>query len=234
MAGKASNGPGAYDSRNPQYAGQMADSPEYGMPDSAYAAPDINRDSPYTDAFGWSPSTRIQVNGTPDAMRENLYPVRDVRPTPNQAPEVWYNPIDADDKQRHGVEEIDANGWEETKGRYVVGRNARDTPPPENRITQQRSPRTYSFLRPFDQKSKGNGARHLNGNHFSMADHRREYEVLGMRPWSQHRNTYRVDPAPWDADMYDVPPESTMGVVTQGRIQAVDVPQMPGNNSYRL
>lgn len=235
MAGKTSSGPGAYDSRNPGYAGQSSDIPQYGMPDSAYAAPDINRDAPYTDAFGWSASTRIQVNGTPDAMRENLYPVRDVRPTPNEAPGVWYSPIDADDRQRHSVEEIDANGWDENKGTpYRVGRNARDTPPPETRLTERMSPRRYSFLRPWDQGSKGNGARTLNGNHFSMADHRREYEVLGMRPWSQHRNTYRVDPAPWDADMYDVPPESTIGAVTQGRIQAVEVPESSSNRSFRL
>jgi len=235
MAGKkASKGPGAYTSRNPEFAGQYSDVPEYGMPDSAYAAPDVNRDAPYTDTFGWSASTRIQVNGTPDAMRENLFPVRDVRPTPNKAPKDWYQPLDADDQTRHSVEDIDANGWEEKKDRYKIGPDPRWNPPAENRVTQKLSPRRYSFTRPFDQRSKGNGARTLNGNHFSMADHRREYEVLGMRPWSQHRNTYRVDPAPWDADMYDVPPESTIGAVTQGRVQAVEIQENLGSNSYRL
>ena len=101
-------------------------------------------------------------------------------------------------------------------------------------MTEKLSPRRYSFTRPFDQGTKGNGARQLNGQHFSMADHRRDYPILGMRPWNQHRNTYRVDPAPWDAEMYDVPPESTMGAVTNGRIQAVDVPGDSGNRSYRL
>lgn len=234
MAGKAKSGPGAYDSRNPEFAGQQSDTPEYGMPDSAFAAPDINRDSPYTDAFGWSPTTRIQVNGTPDAMRENLYPVRDVRPTPNESPVNWYRPLDADDAQRHSVEDVDANGWEEQKAQYRAAPDPRLNPPAETRLTERMSPRRYSFTRPFDQGSKGNGARSLTGNHFSMADHRREYEVLGMRPWSQHRNTYRVDPAPWDADMYDVPPESTMGAMTQGRVQAVDIQETPGNRSFRL
>jgi len=163
-----------------------------------------------------------------------LFPVRDVRPTPNKAPKDWYQPLDADDQTRHSVEDIDANGWEEKKDRYKIGPDPRWNPPAENRVTQKLSPRRYSFTRPFDQRSKGNGARTLNGNHFSMADHRREYEVLGMRPWSQHRNTYRVDPAPWDADMYDVPPESTIGAVTQGRVQAVEIQENLGSNSYRL
>lgn len=235
MAGKkASPKTGAYDARNPEFAGQMNSAPEYGMPDSAYAAPDLHSDAPYTDTFGWGPKTRIGVETTPDAMRENQFPVRDVRPTPTQSPQQWYSPIDADDRERHSVEDQDANGWEEQKARYKMGPDARWDPPAENRVTQRMSPRRYSFTRPFDQLSKGNGARHLNGNHFSMADHRREYEVLGMQPWGTRRNTYRVDPAPWDADMYDVPPESTIGAVTQGRVQAVDIPSDSGNRSFRL
>lgn len=234
MAGNASNKAGAYAARNPEYAGQYSDTPEYGLPDSAYAAPDINRDSPYTDTFGWGPKTRIGVDSTPDAMREMQAPVRDVRPTPNRPPEDWYRPLDADDAQRHSQEDVNAVGWTEQKGSYRVGVNARETPPPENRVTQRMSPRRYSFTRLFDQRSKGNGARTLNGNHFSMADHRRDYEILGMQPWGARRNTYRVDPAPWDADMYDVPPADTIGVQTQGRIQAVEIPETLNSRSYRL
>lgn len=232
MAGNAN--PSGYDSRNPEYAGQYASAPEYGTPSSAYAAPDIHRDAPYNDEPGWSPKTRISVEGTPDAMREFQAPVRDVRPDPSSSPVRHYGPLDADDARRHSVEEITANGWVEQKAQYKIGPDPRWNPPAETRVTEQMSPRTYSFVRPFDQGQKGTGARTFNGNHFSMADHRREYEILGMRPWSQHRNTYRVDPAPWDADMYDVPPESTMGNLTQGRIQAVDVPAYPGNRSFRL
>lgn len=214
-------------------AGEYSNAPDYGTPNSAYAAPDVHRDAPYNDEFGWGPKTRISVENTPDAMREFAAPVRDFRPDGAGSPKPFYAQRDADGKQRESVTDQDANGWNEKKDRYKIGPDPRWNPPAETRVTEQLSPRSYSFTRPFDQGTKGNGARQLNGQHFSMADHRREYPILGMRPWGSNRNTYRVDPAPWDADMYDVPPESTMGAVTNGRIQAVDVPDS-GGRSYRL
>lgn len=234
MAGGTKKGSsGAYDARVTN-AGEYSDVPTYGMPDSAYAAPDVSADAPYNDEFGWSAKTRIGVESTPDAMRELQYPVRDVRPPGNESPIPYYAGLDADEKLRESVTDQDANGWVEKKDRYKIGPDPRWNPPAETRVTEQLSPRRYSFTRPFDQGTKGNGARQLNGMHFSMADHRREYEILGMKPWSSTRNTYRVDPAPWDADMYDVPPESTIGAVTNGRVQAVDIPNESGNRSYRL
>lgn len=232
--GKQSRKPqnGAYTSHAGN-AGDYADAPEYGQPDTAYAAPDIHRDAPYNDEFGWGPRTRISVENTPDAMREFAAPVRDFRVNPENQYD-FYRQRDADEKQRESVTDQDGNGWDEKKDRYKIGPDPRWNPPAETRVTEKLSPRRYSFTRPFDQGTKGNGARQLNGQHFSMADHRRDYPILGMRPWNQHRNTYRVDPAPWDAEMYDVPPESTMGAVTNGRIQAVDVPGDSGNRSYRL
>jgi len=223
----------AYDARVTG-AGEYSTVPEYGRPDSAYAAPDIHRDAPYNDEFGWGPKTRLGVESTPDAMREMSAPVRDVRPPGNQNPKPFYAAQSVDEDKRESVTDQDANGWNEKKDRYKIGPDPRWNPPAETRPTEKLSPRSYSFTRPFDQGTKGNGARTLNGMHFSMADHRREYEILGMKPWAQSRNTYRVDPAPWDADMYDVPPASTEGTYVNGRIQAVDVPYSNSDRSYRL
>lgn len=234
MAGESTQSSNAYGARNPQFAGQYADAPDYGTPSSAYAAPDLHKDAPYNDEFGWGPKTRISVSGTPDAMREFQVPVREYGPGDNEPPGLFYSRLDAEEASRHSVENQDADGWTVRKARYQIGPDPRWNPPAETRVTEQMAPRSYSFTRPFDQGTKGNGARQLNGLHFSMADHRREYDVMGMRPWSQHRNTYRVDPAPWDADMYDVPPEQSIGTVSQGRIQAVEIPEYPGNRSYRL
>jgi len=231
MAGGAQ--PNPYGANASEYAGQYANATDYGMPNSAYASPGLNVDAPYNDEFGWGPSPRISVENTPDAMRLGSFPTRTVRPNANDAPGVFYRPIDAEEKHRHSVEDQDANGWDEKKSRYQIGPDPRWNPPAETRVTERMSPRSYSFVRPFDQGTKGNGARQLNGMHFSMADHRREYDILGMRAWGAHRNTYRVDPAPWDADMYDVPPEQSFGTVMQGRIQAVDVPDS-GGRSFRL
>lgn len=231
MAGGAQ--PNPYGANSAEYAGQYANASDYGSPSNAYAAPGPGTDAPYNDEFGWGPSPRISVGSTPDAMRVQSFPVRTFRPDDNDAPGVFYRPLDADDKARHAVEEQDANGWDEKKSRYVIGPDPRWNPPSETRVTERMAPTSYSFVRPFDQESKGNGARSLNGIHMSMADHRREFEVLGMRPWSAHRNTYRVDPTPWDADMYDVPPEQSIGTISQARVQAINVPDS-ANRAFRL
>jgi len=231
MAGGSS--PNPYGANVSEYAGQYGNAAEYGSPSSAYAAPGPGTDAPYTDTFGWGPSPRISVDSTPDAMRVQDFPIRQMRPAGNEAPERYYGPLDADEKKRHSVEDQNANGWDEKKSQYKIGPDPRWNPPAETRLTERMSPNSYSFTRPFDQGTKGNGARQLNGVHMSMADHRREYDILGMRPWAAHRNTYRVDPTPWDADIYDVPPADTVGAPIQGRIQAVDVPES-ANRAYRL
>lgn len=215
----------------PDYPGQYANVPEFGAPNRAFSAP--FKDAPYNDEFGWAPKPRISVENIPDAMRIQQFPVRTVRPGADQPPEEFYRPIDEDDKKRHSVEDQDANSWEIKKSQHKLGPDPRWNPPNETRITEKLSPRSYSFTRPFDQGSKGNGARTFNGVHMSMADHRRDYEILGMKPWAPHRNTYRIEPAPWDADLYDVPPESTIGTSVQGRIKAVDIPPS-GNQAFRL
>jgi hypothetical protein len=69
------------------------------------------------------------------------------------------------------------------------------------------NPRTYFFWRPFETNQPKMGARRLNGIHFSMADHRRDYEILGMEPAKTRRNTYRLEPTPWDTNLVDYPPE---------------------------
>jgi hypothetical protein len=242
MAGGASPNPSAFTTRAPDYAGQYGDTPDWGTPNNAYAAPDVHTDAPYNDEFGWAARTRISVESTPDAMREMEFPVRYNVPHNGTPPTAFYRPLDADEKARESETDQDGNGWLIRKNWKPVNRNnPRETPPPETRPTERMGPTTYSFTRPFDQLNRGNSqdgeigsARHLNGMHFSMADHRREYEILGMQPWGRHRNTYRIDPAPWDADMYDVPPADTIGVQTHARIQAVDIPEQFGNRSYRL
>lgn len=231
MAGGAQ--PNPFGANTSQYAGQYGNAAEYGSPSSDYATSGPGTDAPYNDEFGWAPRPRISVDDTPDAMRVGGFPTRTMRPKADEAPGVYYRPLDADEKARHSVESQDADGWSELKGQYKIGPDPRWNPPAETRVTERMSPSSYSFTRPFDQGAKGNGARTLNGMHFSMADHRREYDILGMRPWGMHRNTYRVDPTPWDADMYDVPPPSTTANVTQGRIQAIDVPDS-ANRAYRL
>jgi hypothetical protein len=213
----------------------------------AYAVPGVEDLGPYTRTQGWSPELETSAGGTPAANRLGLMPLYSRTVPAGQSPDAYYRKLDADDLNRHRQEVIDADGWDEQKqlpgdsnpGSSVYARwapNPRATPVPEDRPTMRMSPRTYSFMRPFDQLNRAYGdvvvgsARRLNGVHFSMADHRREYPILGMRPVQQRRNTYRIEPPPWDADMVDVPENEP--TVQSARISSPELPYP--SRSFRL
>lgn len=200
-------------------------------PRGAFAAPDIADDAPYVDSpsGAWSPTPRTSVSGYPDAHRLGVTPVRDFKPSPTDPPEIFYNARDRDTAARHSVETVDADGWTEHKGGSgkPYARNAEANRPPETRPTMAMAPRSYFFTRPMGPKF----SRDFNGEHFSMADHRREYEILGMAPVRSSRNTFRLEPKPWDTNIVDMPTEST---IPNGKVIAVEVPPATGNRSYRL
>lgn len=195
------------------------------LPDNAYNE---------TDSRGewdrWAPDLDTSTIGTPDARRNNTIPLHQTYPTPGKPPENWYERRFGNNLKRHRrVETVDGDGWHMYRGdmtRKRAAPDARRTPPPEPRVTSDLAPTTYSYTRPFDQTP----ARHLNGNHFSMADHRRTYEVYGMAPVYSRRNTYRADPVPWDTDIVDRPVEWDE---TSARIRQIDVPDAAGR-SWRL
>lgn len=217
--------------------------------ESHYAVPSPeDAGAPYS-GFGWAPSLRLSPATIPDTSRLGTTPRHDYRPDPTRPPEEFWNRTgEADRRVRYDESEHqEAVGWAETKvrpgdmspGISVYARwapNPRSTPPPEPRVTQQLSPANYSYTRPFDQLNRGNAqdglmgsARHLSGQHFSMADHRREYPILGMAPQRARRNTYRIEPAPWDADIVDMPEQPH---VTEARVMSPDVEYT--SRSWRL
>jgi hypothetical protein len=190
------------------------------------------KDAPYTDEAGnnWAPGTSEAFSAGNDAHRLGRSLVRSMYPSPTETPEAYYAPLDADDKARHAVEYQDADGWTEAKN--GSGKRAAPNPesirPPETRPTMQMAPTTYTFTRPFDQHAE----RTFNGLHFSMADHRRTYDILGMEPVRSRRNTFRIEPPNWDSNITDMPPE--MPPPTGRPIQAVEIPQPFEARSYRL
>ena len=213
-------------------------SPDYPQTETGrYAAPGYDEDAPWNDEQGWSPSLRVSPTSEPDSARLGTTPLRQYRPDGSRAPEEFWDPIDKDDRQRHSVEDVDANGWSESKGisggdkRWEY--NPRLHPPPEPRLTNLLSPRTYSFTRPFLTNTPKISARLFTGEHFSMADHRRTYDIGGMAPAKHRRNTWRIDPTPWDVDYVDVPPDTTPDV-PQARLQSVEVAYGNGNRNWRL
>lgn len=200
--------------------------PEYANPQhGAYAVPSLESGDAYNDEFGWSVrSLRPSAVEVPSAQRLGSIPRRDYRPDPVRPPQEFWDKLGADLMGRHTVEKIDADGWTESKGITASDRrwapNPRSVPVPESRPTQQMAPTQYSFWRPFDNYSK----RTFNGMHFSMADHRREYPILGMNPVVSRRNTYRLEPEPWDTNIVDVAPTAPM---PQARVESAEIPFGP-------
>jgi hypothetical protein len=202
---------------------------------AAYAVPGPG--APVNNPLGWAPTgLRPSTQEYPSAQRTGDFARIDMRPDPGSPPEFYWQPRDRDERTRHSVEEQDADGWTEQKGFKKVGRNARDTPPPEDRPTMSMAPSTYTFTRPFDQERtygdvRIHWARQMNGTHFSMADHRRDYPILGMAPANRvRRNTYRLMPAPWDTNLIDLPPDA--GSAPYERVRSQEVSQV--QRSYRL
>lgn len=199
----------------------------------AFAVPALEEGAPYVDdpGNGWAPP----VYRMPPGGSQQVY---DYRADPAH-PRDTYRYRDADDSRRHSVEDQDADGWQEQKGGSgkAIAPDPRRNPPPEDRLTMKMAPRSYSFTRPFDQLNRSYGdaqvgtARQLNGVHFSMADHRRTYDILGMAPAQRtRRNTYRLMPPPWDTNLVDLPPEMEL---PNARVRSVEIPPS-GNRSYRL
>jgi hypothetical protein len=177
--------------------------------------------------IGWAPSLIDQPGGTPDPQRIEELPRTDRRANLRN-PFAWWRKLDEDTSQRESATSTQAIGFTETKGQRTRAPDPRWTPPNESRLTQQMSPHTYIFTRPFDQTI----ARRLNGQHVSLADNRRQYEILTMRPVTMRRNTYRVEPTPWDTDIVDQPINATEGR-PQARLSAPDIPPNP-RSAYRL
>lgn len=208
------------------------DAPTYAPPNSgAYAVPAPNRDAENgvmdSPIGAWAPELRAFPGGTPDPQRLGRMPVRDFRPNPAQAPERFFSANGAEFMQRHNAEMQDADGWTEAKGGSgkPTARDPRAIPPPEPRPTSRLAPRTYTFLRTL-----WGAPLRLNGLHFSMADHRRDYPILGTQPVRTWRNTFRIEPTPWDADMIDMPPNS----VTDIPFAVFESVEVPAVNPWRL
>lgn len=100
--------------------------------------------------------------------------------------------------------------------------------------TWRTNPNKFDNYDVFDSNTsyRTTGARYNNGTHYSMAVHQTltpyHSQVDGGTPTRQLRNTYRLDPQPWDATNTDGP-ANTPTYQTQTNVGAVSYGQ-----SYRL
>lgn len=143
-----------------------------------------------------------------------------IQPVTN--PDSVYIQRSINDHYRYPLNDLARNGWRTVPDRYyekeklysdpdlypaeqqayVPDSDPRWVPPPVDRPVKTQS--TYRFYRqsfgldvPYPLVNKG--------NHFSMADHRRNYPVFGMSPEAPSRNTYRTQPPPRDVTIQDRP-----------------------------
>jgi hypothetical protein len=199
----------------------------------------LSENPPYNDEFGWSPGRYDS-----DPYRLGGMPLRDDRPPAHQPPEHFYGKLDHEHAHRHKVEHQETTGIVETKqgfgypspvrGAHRFADDPRAKPPGEPRVTSLLSPHSYIFTRPYGQDTIKVGERSFNGHHFSMADHRRNYSdhLDGMAPTMRRRNTYRLNPAPWDAYLVDYPPPNDRFIRME--TEPTTVPHGSPAGSYRL
>lgn len=90
------------------------------------------------------------------------------------------------------------------------------------RLTTRINPNPWEYTRDWDNQGevyRGSGARYLNGEHYSMAKHGSlnpfEGQTNGMAPVQTRRNTYRLDPSPWDEGLTDSPDNTPGYSMTQ-------------------
>lgn len=171
-----------------------------------YSVPDIpeSTDPTYVDgAYATELNVAGSPTGTPDDIRIGT---RKRPPNSPQDPEVYHRRYN-EFYQRLAVERTDVN-WHVQQ--YKV-------PAPQVPIwTQERlptrptadlAPMPYMFRRPEHRPRNIKDA--IDGTaveHFSMADHRRTWEIMGQKPQGGIGiNTYRAPVRPWDENNF-IPP----------------------------
>lgn len=191
-----------------------------------YAVPDIpeSTDPDYTD--GYSPT--LKAGGSPDgsALPDDIRTGHREPPPNNPNDPAWNRIRQSEFHRRHSVETT-TEMWQvqqHTVPRPRVPLWEQDRMPV--RPTATNSPTGYAFTRPWHiprtvQDVLGEGA----VTHFSMADHRRNFEIMGMVPRGRTGvNTYRADTRPWDEQLF-IPPPAGQKEIYGG---------IAGNQKFRL
>jgi hypothetical protein len=191
-----------------------------------FAVPDHTVEGYGEEAY---PALRVGSEGTtPDDIR-----VGRREPPPNAFVDIWPKPGEAD-RQHRQSDETTAALWK-----------VRQEKPPAPSVpewTQERmpirptatnAPMAYAFTRYWHiprnvEEIYGPGSMDERGTlrrHFSLADHRRRYQILTQVPRGKTGvNTYRKDPGPWDSRLYNSPVAPAQGTGYNA---------IAGNRSYR-
>jgi len=186
--------------------------------DPNFDSPEAAGNTQYSTSpvVAWTTTLEAGYRGkVPDKQRISNEEGHDYRPSPFTSPPShwWLGPGPGRENfvRTGNVENVDGDGWAffRPPPGDAQWKEAADPPrrhpPAESRATNRLAPTTYSYTRPFDSGGlPKTPERQFNGIHFSMADHRRNYPIYGMNAPRQKRNTYRLDPAPWDQNVVDL------------------------------
>lgn len=179
-----------------------------------YSVMDIPESTDPEYQLGGSPA--LAATGSPDGtMLPDDIRIGTREPPPNDPNRTDVNQRRYSDfHRRHSVEQTTV-GWDVQQYKVPAGQNPLWT---QERLpirpTATRSPLGYAFRRPEHhprniKDAVGEDAQ----DHFSLADHRRAYEIYGQKPQGGvGMNTYRVQPTPWDNNLF-VPPAPINDVV---------------------
>lgn len=189
-----------------------------------YAVADIpeTTDPEYTTGFSPSLATTGSPDGTmlPDDIRVGLR-----EPPPNDPNTTFvYQRRFSEFYQRHSVEKTDV-GWKVKQQKVPAGQDPMWT---QERMpvrpTADNDPVGYRFWRPWHIPRNIKDAVGEDATaHFSLADHRRAYEIYGQKPQGGiGANTYRAPTRPWDETLF-VPPQAANSINT-----------IVGNRAHRL
>lgn len=201
--------------------------PSPGVYYSRYAVPDIpvSTDPEYETGYATQLDSDYESGTTPDPIRTGRQ-----RPPVNDPNNRAYNARRNEDffQRIENHDETAVTGWDVKQQKVAPGQNPlwTDERMP-TRPTANNSPLGYLFSRYWHIPRFVGSIDPALEDHISMADHRREYQIYGMR--SRDRvgvNTYRLDPQPWDQGLY--PPSQNI---------PADPPNTPaqlGNRAYRL
>lgn len=174
-----------------------------------YAVKDVPESTDPDYTTGYSPELR--AGGSPDgsALPDDVRIGRRKPPVgENYNEPQWQAHQNSEHLRRHSVEQT-AEMWKVQQRKVPGGQNplwTQDRAP--KRPTAENSPTGYAFQRPWHVPRNAADALGEDATlHFSLADHRRKYQIMSMKPQGRLGvNTYRADPRPWDENLFIPPP----------------------------
>lgn len=186
------------------------------------AAPPDSSDPEYTTAF----SPELKAGGSSDGTKlPSDIRIGTREPVENNPNDRLYNAKRTSEFHLRHSEESFCPTWrvQQHKAGPVPTNPYWTADVAPSRPTAERSPSNGLFTRPWHIPRNRADIEPGAVLHFSMAAHRRNYEIHGMTPRGRVGvNTYRAEPRPWDEQLYR-PPQAGNSVQSD----------LFGNRSYR-